>query len=195
MVDGDHTEEFARGLPKTEAAVTYARRLHGGQKRQVDGAPFILHPLEVGELLRDAGASDHVVAAGVLHDTLEKTSATPEELYGLFGRRVTRLVLAVTEDRTVKGYARRKAALRERVASGGRDALVVFAADKLSKVRELELGSAASTPLRRRLRHYHHCLGLLQEQLPACSLVRALRAELEALPDPAPRRRASATAH
>ena len=49
--------------------------MHAGQRRQLDGAPFIEHPLEVAAILHDAGAPDHVIAAGILHDTLEKTDA------------------------------------------------------------------------------------------------------------------------
>jgi (p)ppGpp synthase/HD superfamily hydrolase len=53
--------------------VVYARWVHRGQRRQVDGAPFIEHSLEVALLLYRAGAPDHVIAAGVLHDVLETT--------------------------------------------------------------------------------------------------------------------------
>jgi (p)ppGpp synthase/HD superfamily hydrolase len=195
VVDANLTPGFVRGLPKSEAALEYARRLHDGQRRQVDGAPFILHPLEVGSLLHAAGAPDHVIAAGILHDTLEKTDATPSALTRRFGSRVAKLVGAVTEDQTVKGYAHRKAALREQVAHAGQEALMLFAADKLSKVRELRLGPSTQTQVRRRrLRHYYHSLGLLQEQLPDCALVAALKAELDALPDPPPRKRAPANA-
>jgi (p)ppGpp synthase/HD superfamily hydrolase len=58
---------FVQGLPLTAAALSYADALHATQRRPVDGAPFILHPLEVASLLYYAGASDQVVAAGVLH--------------------------------------------------------------------------------------------------------------------------------
>ena len=76
MISADRTPEFAAGLAKTHAALAYAERLHEGQFRAADGAPFILHPIEVGILLRESGAPDEVIAAGVLHDALEKTDAT-----------------------------------------------------------------------------------------------------------------------
>jgi (p)ppGpp synthase/HD superfamily hydrolase len=169
--------------------------MHDGQRRHADGAPFILHPLEVGALLRRTGAPDHVIAAGVLHDTLEKTSAELSELSVRFGSRTAALVLAVTENDRITGYARRKAALREQVAAAGPEALLVFAADKLSKVRELHLGATPPVSVRsRKLRHYRHCLVLLQHHLPDSPLVAALAAELERLPQPAPRDPALATA-
>jgi (p)ppGpp synthase/HD superfamily hydrolase len=73
VVDRCSTVAFARGLPKTQAAVRYASESHEGQRRQADGRPFILHPLEVGALLYQAGASDEVIAAGVLQERLSNS--------------------------------------------------------------------------------------------------------------------------
>src|SRR5690348_1861163 len=84
-------------LPVTEAAMALAERSHAGQQL-AEGAPFILHPLEVGWLLYRAGAADELIAAGVLHDVLEKTDVTREALRARFGERVATLVNAVTED-------------------------------------------------------------------------------------------------
>lgn len=178
------TPEFAARCPRTQAALAYAERLHEGQLRAVDGAPFIVHPVEVGMLLHDAGAADEVIAAGVLHDALEKTDATAYDIYARFGRRVGDIVSAVSHDPGIAGYARRKAALRDQVATAGDDALTVFAADKLSKVRELRVGDEPEVKVRsRKLRHYRHSLAVLQERLPDSPLVVALAAELDALSD------------
>ena len=118
-------------LPRADAAIEYAERVHAGQRR-ADGTPFILHPLEVASLLYHAGAPDHLIAAGVLHDVLEKTSASDEDLRRAFGPQITRLVLSVSEDERITGYAKRKAALRRQAAAAGDEALMLFAADKLS---------------------------------------------------------------
>lgn len=88
----------------TQAALAYAERLYTGQTRKVDGAPFILHPIEVATLLYDAGAPDHVIAAGALHDTIEKTDLDAAELRQRFGATITDLVLAVSEDPRIRGY-------------------------------------------------------------------------------------------
>jgi (p)ppGpp synthase/HD superfamily hydrolase len=178
----DRTPDFATRLPKTKAALAYAERLHTGQLRAVDGAPFLVHPVEVGMLLYEAGADDDVIAAGVLHDTLEKTDATAYDIYARFGRRVGDIVCAVSHDPGIPGYARRKAALRNQVASAGPDALAVFAADKLSKLRELRLDSSSEPKVRsRKLRHYRLSLAMVQERLPDSGLVSALAAEMTAL--------------
>ena len=51
MIRQDLARERFRELPKTKAAIAYATRMHDGQRRQIDGAPFIVHPLEVASLL------------------------------------------------------------------------------------------------------------------------------------------------
>ena len=124
-----------------QAALAYAEEQHAGQRRKVDGAPFIEHPVEVASLLYDAGASDDVIAAGVLHDTLEKTRTDLTELRARFGSRTAALVAAVSEDESIGGYATRKAALRRQVEAAGTEAMMVFAADKVSKVRELAVAA------------------------------------------------------
>ena len=165
-------------LPRTRAALAYAQERHAGQLRKADRAPFIEHPVEVATLLYGAGAPDHVIAAGVLHDTIEKGGADPRELRERFGASVADLVLAVTEDPGIRTYAQRKAALREQVAAAGPEALMVFAADKVSKVREYSLGARTKTPSQRRLIHYRRCLELLERLLADSPLVAQLRVEL-----------------
>jgi hypothetical protein len=110
-------------------------------------------------------------------------------------------VLAVTEDKLIAGYAARKAALRSQVAHAGEEALMLFAADKISKARELSLSGAAAHPAlghadrrrrprKRRLAHYQRCPTLLQERLPDSPLVAQRAVELKALDRSADRPRA-----
>lgn len=177
-------------LDQTLAALAYAVEHHAGQKRDADGAPFVLHPIEVARLLADVGASYHVVAAGVLHDTLEKTAAEPSDLCERFGVRVTALVVALSEDPRILGYSARKAALRDQVRAADDEALMVFAADKVSKARELRLAFATATrppsfrrgsKPQRKLAHYRHCAELLDERLAGSPLVETLHRELAEL--------------
>jgi uncharacterized membrane protein YccC len=88
-------------------------------------------------------------------------------------------VVAVSEDRHIAGYGARKAALRDQASEAGEEALMVFAADKVSKVRELRRAGGEGRPRKRRLVHYRQCLRLLQERLPDSPLVAQLDAELE----------------
>ncbi len=67
-------------LPLTRSALEFATAHHEGQRRDADSAPFILHPLEVAQLLRGRAYPDEVVAAGVLHDVVEDTGVERAEL-------------------------------------------------------------------------------------------------------------------
>jgi (p)ppGpp synthase/HD superfamily hydrolase len=165
--------------------LAFAAERHAGQRRAADGAPFIAHPIEVGSLLYEVGAADDVIAAGVLHDTIEKASIDRTELCRRFGARTAALVAAVSEDARIRGYATRKEALRRQVEAAGTDALLVFAADKVSKVRELPVersrgeAETASKTRQRKITHYRHCLEMLERHLADSPLVQQLRAELE----------------
>jgi (p)ppGpp synthase/HD superfamily hydrolase len=182
--------DWSQTLPSTRAALAYAERQHAGQRRAADGAPEVVHPLEVACLRYRAGAPDHVIAAGLLHDTIEKTDAPAADLETRFSLRIATIVLAVSEDPRITGYTERKAALRDRAARAGDDALMALAADKISKVRELKLETiqtrAHTAPVscswERRLTHYRHCLRLLEEHLTDSPLVTTLRTELEKPP-------------
>ncbi|HEY2435783.1 MAG TPA: hypothetical protein VGH93_01285, partial [Solirubrobacteraceae bacterium] len=166
------------------------RPKHAGQRRASDGAPFIEHPIEVGWLLYRAGAPDHVIAAGSARCSRE-TAISVAELQARFGSRIAGPVYAVSEDEGVTGYTQRKAALRQRAAAAGPEALEVFAADKVSKVRELRAAVATATRCHRpvpgsllpprRLEHFRHCLGMLEERLGESPLVQLLGTEFAAL--------------
>src|SRR4051794_3440696 len=73
------------GLPTTRRALEFAAARHSGQRRDADEAPFILHPLEVAQLLKGRGYPDHVIAAAVLHDVVEDTPVEFSELERQFG--------------------------------------------------------------------------------------------------------------
>ena len=185
-----HFPSFVDSLPITRSALEYAAEHHEGQRRDSDDAAFILHPLEVAQLLRGRGYPDEVVAAGVLHDSLEDTDATPLELEQRFGPAVAALVCSVSEPSAGGTYAQRKARLRSAMVEAGRDSLAVYAADKVAKVRELRMalatGDGAMSAEKRE--HYMASLAMLERRLPGHPLVRQLRFELEALEFLPPRR-------
>jgi (p)ppGpp synthase/HD superfamily hydrolase len=134
--------DLIAGLPQAQQALSYAERAHAGQRRKVDGAPFISHPIEVAALLYDAAAPDHVIAAGALHDTVEKTTTTVADLRTRFGARIANLVRALADDDRIADHDERKAAAREQAAAAGDEALMILAADKISKARELQAETA-----------------------------------------------------
>jgi len=83
-------------LLELEHAVDYATKKHEGQKRK-SGEPYIIHPLAVADTLIDWGMDIDTVLAGVLHDTVEDTDATLDEIENLFGHNVAFLVDGVTK--------------------------------------------------------------------------------------------------
>jgi (p)ppGpp synthase/HD superfamily hydrolase len=177
---------FVAELPITQMALEFAAARHAGQRREADQAPFILHPLEVAQLLRGRNYPDHVVAAGVLHDVIEDTDAGYAELERRFGAAVATLVRAVSEPPGGGDYRERKERLREAVGRASADAAAVFAADKVAKVRELRLTLVrhGDTPAKLdpdKVDHYWASLELLEHRLGHHPLVRQLRFELEAL--------------
>jgi (p)ppGpp synthase/HD superfamily hydrolase len=165
----------------------WAEGRHSGDRRDVDRAPFILHPLEVAFLLSGRGYDDEVISAGLLHDVLERSGAVVEDIRERFGDRVAETVAAVSEDAEIVDYGSRKAALRDRVAHAGPDAQAVYAADKVAKARELRAQAAraeaslADPDLYRKLEHYEASLAMLQRVAPAMPLVQQLAFELWAL--------------
>jgi (p)ppGpp synthase/HD superfamily hydrolase len=180
------TDRFTR-LPLTQAALGFATARHIDQYRESDCAPFIEHPIEVARLLQRDGHPDHVIAAGLLHDVLEKTTTTHAELERRFGARIARLVTTVSDDPSIEGYAERKHELRDRVARAESDALAMFAADKIAKVRELALLPAserAGRDVDAKLSHYRASLQMLRQVAGASTLVDHLEAELSRLVSP-----------
>jgi (p)ppGpp synthase/HD superfamily hydrolase len=175
---------FGDHLPLTQAAIEYARERHAGQRRHADAAPFVLHPIEAASILERSRYPDHVVAAAVLHDVLEDTEAQPSELEERFGPEVAELVATVSNDPSIADTEAQKDDVRERVRRAGGYAQAVYAADKISKVRELRLMLAKGVDrdsIAVRRERYWKALGMLEETIPGSRLVELLRFELETL--------------
>src|SRR3989337_2683406 len=77
-------------------AYVFAMKAHGSQKR-ASGDPYFSHPIEVAGILTDLKLDDQTIATAILHDTIEDTLATPEQIEKLFGKDVARLVDGVTK--------------------------------------------------------------------------------------------------
>jgi (p)ppGpp synthase/HD superfamily hydrolase len=178
---------FAERRPVVREAVEWAARMHADQRRALDRAPFVLHPLEVASLLNGRGFDDEVLAAGVLHDIVENTTATVEDVGARFGARVAEIVAAVSEDPSIEDYVARKAALCDQARTGGVAARAVYAADKIAKARELRSQAASDPSVLSdprnilRLEHYEQSLAMLVEAGDHQPMVDQLAFELWAL--------------
>ncbi len=84
-------------LPLVDRAIGFAARAHANQRRKTGDVPYIAHPFAVGMLLQKMGCDETIVAAGLLHDTVEDTHVTLEEIRERFGEEVAEIVAGCTE--------------------------------------------------------------------------------------------------
>lgn len=82
-----------------DRALKFAIDKHSGQVRKMANSPYILHPMEVATIVGTMSNKPELLAAAVLHDTVEDTDATPQEIETLFGHRVAMIVFTETEDK------------------------------------------------------------------------------------------------
>ena len=84
-------------MRKLEEAIIYATIMHQGITRKLGDTPYILHPLEVAQILSTMTDDEDVITAGILHDIVEDTDGTLPEIEKRFGERVAKLVSSETE--------------------------------------------------------------------------------------------------
>jgi (p)ppGpp synthase/HD superfamily hydrolase len=154
-------------------AAEFAAVAHGQQLRKSPEAriPYFQHPLMVGLILQRARCDDHVVAAGILHDVLEDTSTTAEDLAGEFGRRIADIVVLVSEGNKSLPWEVRKRRYLEGLRNAGPEARAVAAADKIHNIRSILLSLRRGVDIWSRFRRgrevqidrFHRLLEVLRE--------------------------------
>lgn len=133
-------EENLSLSPKFNEAFAFAVRKHGSQVRKGTTIPYIVHLYEVAQILKSEHAPEEVIIAGVLHDTVEDTNTTLDEIAELFGENIAEIIGVESEDKSLP-YIERKAEHMARVAASSRKAKMVNCADKLSNLRGIYLDS------------------------------------------------------
>jgi len=137
-------EQGAAGTPDdlVSRAALFAAEAHRGVKRK-QGQPYILHPMEVAVIISTMTDDPHVIAAGLLHDVVEDTPHTAEEIREQFGDRVAALVAAETENKRANlppeqtWKIRKEESLEELRATEDDAVRILWLADKLSNIRSL----------------------------------------------------------
>ena len=120
------------------AALAKATEAHAGQIRNGSGGlPYIEHPRMVAATLAAHEYAETTLAAALLHDVVEDSDTTVEELRAEFGDAVADLVAALSDDESIEAYRERKDEHRGRVAAVDGDALAIYAADKLTNLTTL----------------------------------------------------------
>ena len=115
-------------------AAEFAEKAHSGAFRKGTTIPYITHPLEAAVIMSMMTDDEEMVAAALLHDTMEDAGVTYGELEAAFGARVADLVAEESEDKS-KAWQERKSATIRRLETAGRDARMLALADKLSNIR------------------------------------------------------------
>ena len=117
-------------------AIEFATVKHQNQKRKGTNIPYIVHPMEVMQILTANNCSNEVIVSGILHDTLEDTDTTIEEITSIFGSVVADIVNSESEDKT-KTWKERKQATINRIKEGNLESKLVCCADKVSNLRSM----------------------------------------------------------
>ncbi len=129
-------------LSLIERAYVYSARVHEGQVR-LSGEPYLSHPLEVAGILADMNLDEISVTSGLLHDVLEDTAATPEEIEEIFGSDVLHIVSGITKLsklRLSSSEARQAESIRKMLLAMADDIRVILIklADRLHNMRTLQ---------------------------------------------------------
>ena len=136
-----------------EEAIIYATVLHQGKVRKFNGIPFILHPMEVAQILSTMTDDQEIITAGILHDVVEDTDGTLAEIEKRFGKRVAFLVASESEkvypgEATAETWKHRKEeSLQVLSTSTDIGVKMLWLADKLANIRSIagvysEMGEA-----------------------------------------------------
>jgi (p)ppGpp synthase/HD superfamily hydrolase len=169
-------ESAAERSPLIRAAYEKAGAAHSGQVRNGSGGlPYIEHPTAVAARLDRHGYGEEVVAAALLHDVVEDSETTVEELRDEFGDRVAELVAALSDDESIEDYLQRKDEHRERVRRYDGDAFAIYGSDKLTNSSTLHLslgreGNAVrdefKVPLELKLQVWEEDASMLRAEAP-----------------------------
>ncbi len=188
MSPAERIEAAAERSPLVRSALEQARADHAGQVRNGSGGmPYIEHPVTVAARLEEQGYGEEAVAAALLHDVVEDSETTLDELREKFGEAVAGIVGVLTDDESIESYRERKAEHRERVAAAGDEAMAIYGADKLTNVITLRAayedeGEAIrdefKVPVELKLEIWEADLGLLREKGPLLPFLDDLEREL-----------------
>ncbi len=173
---GNVSEKVGQKSRIVADALEYAAVKHEGKARKNPESriPYIVHPVKVAMMLRDTGFDDEVVAAGLLHDTVEDSDATIEELAERFGSRVAGMVGAVTEPSKDRSWKERQDAYLNKVRSAGTEVLAISACDKIDNMRSMlqslraghDIFGKLSAPVDRQLAKFDRLLEVYRGRVP-----------------------------
>ena len=137
-------------------ALAFAAHKHRDQRRKdAQASPYINHPIALADvLMNEGGVTDvEVLCAALLHDTVEDTATTHEELVNAFGTRIARIVAEVTDDKALPKSERKRLQV-EHASAISREAKLVKLADKICNLRDVVERPPAKWDLQRRREYF-----------------------------------------
>lgn len=138
------------------SALSFASHKHRLDKRKdVDASPYINHPIALAEMLVNVGgiASIPILCAALLHDTIEDTETTREELNEGFGEQISNIVMEVTDDQTQSKEVRKQAQI-DHARHLSTEARAVKLADKICNLRDIVDSPPPDWSLERRQQYF-----------------------------------------
>ena len=130
-------------LTLLDHAIIFATKAHSGTTRKGTNVPYIVHPIEAAAIVSAMTDDEEVIAAAVLHDVIEDTEATREDLLARFGRRITDLVMNESEDKrrnlpaALTWKTRKQETITFLETEADTDAKMLALADKLANLRAI----------------------------------------------------------
>lgn len=118
-------------------AIEFTAKAHNGQYRRGTKIPYIIHPLGVAKILIENSCSDEIVVAGILHDTVEDTSISLEDIRKIFGEKVANLVEGSSAPDMSDTWESRKQHTIDLIKTAPMDLLMVECADKLDNIKSI----------------------------------------------------------
>ena len=130
-------------LTLLDKAIIFATKAHSGAKRKGTNVPYIVHPIEAAAIVSAMTDDQEIIAAAVLHDVLEDTDTTEDDLYARFGTRITELVMNESEDKrrnlpaALTWKTRKQETITFLETKASREAKMLALADKLANLRAI----------------------------------------------------------
>lgn len=192
MKEVKYREEWSEraDAPLIFKAIRFSAKAHEGHVRKGLRVPYIYHPMDVGRILMDMGCPEELVAAGILHDTVEDTDVTIEVIKKEFGDKVAKIVAEATEPEEIHSWIKRKEHTIENLKTASDEALHLICADKFDNLRSIRLdiqrvGEKAwesfSRPKEDQRWYYESILAVLDERInkePLLGLLVRLKREI-----------------
>jgi len=172
-------------------AIEFSVKAHEGQYRKGLRVPYVYHPMDVGRILMDIECPTEIVVAGILHDTVEDTHVTLEELRENFGPTVAGLVEEASEPDEIISWEERKNYTIEHLKTVSEEALYVICADKFDNIRSIRLdmekmGSSLwdhfSRPIEAQQWYYESIAQVMESRIkeePLLSLLQRYKREMQ----------------